>query len=240
MKSVSKLATALVLFTGLCALAGAAEEKAVDIKSKLQNRVGIKVNAIADSPIDGLVQVNTDKGLFYVSKDGEYLLQARIFNISEGMRNETEVALSEIRKAGIADFTDSAIEFKAKDEKHVITVFTDITCGYCRKLHKEVGELNDAGITVRYLAFPRSGLSSKTYQDMVSVWCADDPKAALTNAKSGSSVPAAQCKNDVAKQFEFGQQIGVNGTPNIILEDGTLIPGYQPASVLEQALNQAG
>jgi len=217
-----------------------AQEGSVDYKAKVEQQVGLEVSAIADAPVDGLVQVNTSKGLFYISENGEFLLQARIYNIDKGMRNETELALGKIRKEGISQFSDSAIEFKAKDEKHVITVFTDITCGYCRKLHKEVGELNDMGITVRYLAFPRNGLSSKTYQDMVSVWCADDPKAAMTSAKSGSSVPTAQCKNDVSRQFNFGQQIGVNGTPNIILEDGTLIPGYQPAAVLEQALNQAG
>nr|WP_232367628.1 bifunctional protein-disulfide isomerase/oxidoreductase DsbC [Alteromonas pelagimontana] len=216
-----------------------AADAPVDIKAKVENTLGLEVSSVADSPVKGLLQVNTSQGLFYISENGQYLLQARVFNIDEGMRNETETALSEMRRQGVEEFASSAIEFKAKDEKHVLTVFTDITCGYCRKLHSEVGQLNKNGITVRYLAFPRSGLNSQNYLDMVSVWCAADPKKALTEAKNGEDVKIANCKNKVAQQYQFGQQVGVNGTPNIILEDGTMIPGYQPAKVLIDALEQS-
>lgn len=209
-----------------------------EIKAKISSTVGFTVNAVADAPIDGLLQLSTDKGLFYLSEDGTYFMQARIYNLDAGMRNETEHALVDLRKDGAKRFSDTAIEFKAKNEKHVITVFTDITCGYCRKLHEEIGQYNDLGITVRYLAYPRSGLNSKGYRDMVSVWCATDPHEALTAAKAGDKVLSARCDNVVAEQYSFGQQIGVNGTPNIILPDGTLIPGYQPAAVLAQALGR--
>lgn len=210
------------------------------VQTSMQAKVGLKVLSIADSPVPGLYQLSTARGLFYASVDGNYLLQARVFNVNEGMKNETEEALAAIRLDGVAEFADDAIEFKAKDEKHVITVFTDTTCGYCRKLHNEIGELNDNGITVRYLAFPRSGLTSATYDDMVSVWCSANPQRALTEAKSGESVNTAKCQNTVAQQYQLGQRLGVTGTPNIILEDGTLIPGYQPAQVLIQALNARG
>lgn len=211
-----------------------------EVTAKIEAQLGFDVLAVADAPVTGLYQVTTDKGLFYISKDGKYLVQARIYNMDAGMRNETEVALSSLRLEGISVFDDSAIEFTAEDEKHTITVFTDITCGYCRKLHREIEQYNDLGITVRYLAFPRAGLNSQGFRDMVSVWCADDQRQAMTDAKAGEEVQAQSCKNKVAQHYQFGQQIGVNGTPNIILPDGSLIPGYQPAKAIAEVLNRKG
>lgn len=232
------LLVAMVFTTSLFAsVASAADETA--IKSKLTNMLGLEVDSLADSPIPGLVQVSTNRGFFYVSDDAKYLVQARILNIDEGMRNETEVAYSGLRIEGVKEMESSAITFKAKNEKHVISVFTDTTCGYCRKLHKEVGDLNDMGITVNYLAFPRAGLDSQNYQDMVSVWCAANPQKALTDAKAGNDVATAKCANKVAEQYLLGQKLGVNGTPNIVLPDGSLIPGYQPAGMIAQAIEQA-
>ncbi|MFQ3236352.1 MAG: thiol:disulfide interchange protein DsbC [Paraglaciecola sp.] len=209
------------------------------VKQKVQSTLGMKVSTIGDSPVPGLLQVETNKGLFYTSQDGKYLLQAKIYNLDEGMRNETESALTDMRLAGLTDFKDSTIEYKAKKEKYVVNVFTDITCGYCRKLHNQMEEYNDLGITIRYLAFPRSGLSGQSYQDMVSVWCADDPQKALTAAKNGRAVSNQSCSARVADQYNFGQSVGVSGTPNIILPDGSIIPGYQPPEQLLQALKQA-
>lgn len=225
-----------MLFASTATIAQSDTDAHDALKSKLSTTIGLDVLSIGDAPVTGLLQVNTNRGLFYVSEDGNFLLQARVFNLNEGMKNETEAALSSLRLDGIKSFQDSAIEFKAKNEKSVITVFTDITCGYCRKLHNEIGEFNDMGITVRYLAFPSQGLNSKNYNDMVSVWCAKDPEAALTNAKAGSSVLSQQCDNQVAAQYQFGQQVGVSGTPNIVLPDGSMVPGYQPASAIAQAL----
>ncbi len=111
--------------------------------------------------------------------------------------------------------------FAAPNAKYTISVFTDIECGYCRKLHQDIAELNRNGISVEYLAFPRMGLGSKDYTDMISVWCAADRRQALTNAKRGGSVPAKNCTNPVAMQYALGQQLGVNGTPAIFAPDGT-------------------
>lgn len=217
-------------------LADAADNES--IKAKIETTLKWRVDAIADSPVDGLLQISTENGLFYVSDDGTYLLQARVYNIDEEMRNETETALAEMRLDGLKQFDDSVIEFKADDEKYVVTVFTDTNCGYCRKLHEQIAQYNEEGITVRYLAYPRAGLNSPVYRQMVSVWCAADPKKALTNAKSGSNITPNNCSNDVAEQFRFGRKIGVNGTPNIVLSDGSLIPGYQPPEQLLNALQQ--
>ena len=206
------------------------------VKAKLQASLGMQVSSIGDAPVSGLLQVMTEKGLFYTSEDGKYLLQARIYNIEDGMRNVTEEALGSVRLGGLKEFKDAFIEYKADKEKYVVNIFTDITCGYCRKLHNEMDQYNALGITVRYLAFPRGGINSSSYTDMVSVWCAEDKQDAMDNAKAGGAVASKNCETKVAEQYAFGQRIGVNDTPNIIMPDGSVIPGYQPPKQLEQAL----
>ena len=206
------------------------------VKQKIQSNLSLSVLSVGDAPVPGLVQVNTDKGLFYASEDGKFFMRANIYNLDAQMRNETEVALTDIRIDGLKEFEGQTIEFKAENEKYVVNVFTDITCGYCRKLHNEIADYNDAGITVRYLAFPRGGLNSAGYKDMVSVWCAEDKQGAMTAAKAGDKIADSKCANSVADQYRFGQRVGVTGTPNIILSNGTVIPGYQPAKILEQVI----
>ena len=206
------------------------------VKAKLQASLGMQVSSIGDAPVSGLLQVMTEKGLFYTSEDGKYLLQARIYNIEDGMRNVTEEALGSVRLGGLKEFKDAFIEYKADKEKYVVNIFTDITCGYCRKLHNEMDQYNALGITVRYLAFPRGGIKSNSFTDMVSVWCADDKQEAMNNAKAGGTVANKNCETKVAEQYAFGQRIGVNGTPNIIMPNGSVIPGYQPPKQLEEAL----
>ena len=206
---------------------------------RLSAKLNIQISSIADSPVPGLKQIYTDRGLFYVSDNGEYFLQARLYNIANGIVDETELALQDLRLKGVARFSESAIEFKAPDEKYVINVFTDATCGYCRKLHNEMPQLNQLGITVKYLAWPRAGLNSQVYRDTVSIWCADDPHQAITDAKAGETVASSSCENEVAEQYKFGQQIGVNGTPNIVLPNGSVIPGYKPAQAILAELKQA-
>ena len=206
------------------------------VKTKLQASLGMQVSSIGDAPVSGLLQVMTEKGLFYTSKDGKYLLQARIYNIEDGMRNVTEEALGSERLGGLKEFKDAFIEYKADKEKYVVNIFTDITCGYCRKLHNEMDQYNELGITVRYLAFPRGGINSSSFTDMVSVWCAENKQEAMNNAKAGGTVANKNCETKVAEQYAFGQRIGVNGTPNIIMPNGSVIPGYQPPKQLEEAL----
>ncbi|MBE1300134.1 MAG: bifunctional protein-disulfide isomerase/oxidoreductase DsbC [Alteromonadaceae bacterium] len=209
------------------------------LETKFVGLLGMQVSSIANAPVPGLLEVMTDRGLFYASEDGKYLVHGRIYNMDEGMRNETENALTGVRKDGIAGFSNDMIEFKAKNEQHVVSIFTDITCGYCRKLHNEIADYNELGITVRYLAFPRGGLGSSSHDDLVSIWCAENKQEAMTNAKAGGAVEKRTCETQVDKQYLFGQQIGVSGTPAIVLEDGTMIPGYQPAATLKATLDTA-
>ncbi len=235
-----KLAVALLVFSVLIfsSIAHAADEHA-ELIQRFEQRLKIKILTIADSNVPGLLQLSTSTGIFYASENGEYFLSARIYRVGDEIVDETGAALQKFRLDGIERFKDSAIEFKADKEKYVVNVFTDATCGYCRKLHNEMDILNSLGITVRYLAFPRQGINSPVYRDAVSIWCAEDPQEAMTKAKAGSKVASASCANEVADQYSFGQAIGVNGTPNIILPNGTSIPGYQPAQSLLLALQAA-
>jgi thiol:disulfide interchange protein DsbC len=127
--------------------------------------------------------------------------------------------------------------FGADDAKHTITVFTDIDCGYCRKLHREIDDYNKENIRVRYLFYPRAGVGSPSYDKAVSVWCADDRKQAMTDAKSGKTLESKSCDNPVKGHLVLGELMGVNGTPAIVLESGELLPGYVPAKRMAQMLN---
>ena len=173
--------------------------------------LGITVKQIKDSPLAGLKTVITDKGVLYSSADGKYLIQGTMIDL-ENRRNITEDALSDVRQKGIAEYEDSMIVYKAENEKHQITVFTDITCGYCRKLHRELEDYLAAGITVKYLAFPRGGLRGSGYEDLKNVWCAKDAAAALTEAKAGGEVkPVENCQAPVAEHYQLGQSFGISG-----------------------------
>ncbi|WP_111977655.1 bifunctional protein-disulfide isomerase/oxidoreductase DsbC [Algibacillus agarilyticus] len=230
-----------VISTAVAVLALSFSSLAVD-KATEQNihqqfmKIGMMPKNIEPSPVKGLLQVTTEKGLFYFSEAGNFLVHGTIYNMDKGMKNETESVLSVQRKSAVNDYSDSMIEFKAKDEKYVVNVFTDISCGYCRKLHNEMADYNNAGITVRYLAFPRGGVNSKAYNDMVSIWCADEKQTAMTNAKTSGAVVAKSCDSPVSKHYELGGKLGVNGTPAIILQDGSMIPGYKPAADLLKIL----
>ncbi|MBU2277790.1 MAG: thioredoxin fold domain-containing protein, partial [Gammaproteobacteria bacterium] len=154
-------------------LSAAVADDHAQLKATLAE-IGLKVNSVADSVVPGLQQVLTDKGLFFSSNKGQFLIEGSVYDLTNRQLVNDKI-LQDVRKSGIAAMQDSAIEFKAKDEKHVITVFTDTSCGYCRKLHSELQTYLDKGITVRYLAFPRGGVSSETYTELQSIWCAKNP-----------------------------------------------------------------
>ena len=230
----------VIAISGLCAVlsfTAQAQQDYAEIRAKITDGVGLSVISVEPSPIPGLLQAMTSRGLFYISEDGTYLVHGKVFNLDKGLRNETEEALSAVRLQGIERFADSMIEFKADNEKHQVTVFTDTTCGYCRKLHAQMDDYNARGITVRYLAFPRGGVSSEGFSDLVSVWCAGNPQQAMTDAKDGKDISSKSCQNKVSEHYSFGQQVGVQGTPAIVLGNGNMIPGYQPPAELIKILD---
>ncbi len=224
----------LLMFTLLATtLSGAAHADSAAIKQLLA-KLGVQSTDVQPSPVKGISTVLTDSGVLYVTDDGKHIIQGPMYDVSGAQPvNVTNTLLAGKLNA----LEKEMIVYKAPQEKHVITVFTDITCGYCHKLHEQMSDYNALGITVRYLAFPRAGLGSPSFRKIASAWCAKDPRAALTSLKNGEEIPENVCAdNPVAAQMLLGEKVGVNGTPALVLEDGTLVPGYRPAKELAKLL----
>ena len=194
---------------------------------------------IQPSVIPGMFEVAVGPLVIYMSADGKYAFNGSLINL-ETRENLTDIAKAKARIEAMAKVPESSmILYPAKGEqKHFVTVFSDIDCPYCHKLHKEIPAMNEAGITVRYMAYPRSGINSPSYFKAVSVWCADDPKKAMDDSMTGRPVPKKQCENPVAMHMKQAQYFGVNGTPNLILDNGNMIPGYVSAKELIKELNR--
>ncbi|HET8816461.1 MAG TPA: bifunctional protein-disulfide isomerase/oxidoreductase DsbC [Pseudidiomarina sp.] len=200
-------------------------------------RMGFKVESVRESSIQGLYEVITNQGLIYVSPDGQQLMSGRIYDITGAQpENVSDVTLNAMRRSNLAEQADTAIEFKAPKEKYVVSVFTDPTCGYCRQLHQQIDSYLDAGITIRYYAWPRSGLQGSAFNQLNAIWCATNPQDAMTRAKADKSIQQGNCETPVKEHFEMGQKFGVRGTPALVLADGRMLPGYLPPSRLLQEL----
>lgn len=194
--------------------------------------------AVSETPIEGILQVQINGDIVYTSVDGQYLFQGRVINM-ETREDLTETAKSVLRKELMVGIdTSKQITFTPDEPAYDLMVFTDIDCGYCRKLHAEVEEYNQQGIAIHYMAFPRAGIGSRSYEKAVSVWCADDQQNAMTQAKQGSEPDPAQCDNPIAEQYQLGIELGVTGTPALLTSGGQLIPGYVPPDQLRKRLDQ--
>jgi thiol:disulfide interchange protein DsbC len=195
-----------------------------------------QVDAVKPSEIKGLYEVNAGSNIFYASEDGKYLLQGQLFDV-DAKKNITESKLGAVRKAALDKIGEQdMIVFKAPNSKYTVSVVTDIDCGYCRKLHSEIDQYLAQGITVRYLFFPRAGKGSESYNKAVAVWCAADKNKALTAAKKGDAFDTKSCDNPVDKHMQLGDDFGMSGTPMIVTEKGTILPGYVPAAQLAKKL----
>ena len=223
-------------------LDGIANETEIVTKINQVLPAGMSVKGIKPSQVDGLFVVDIgDLQPIYASKDGNFFLYGEMYAIKNGeLLNTTKQEISLNRRA-ILDSELSEkdfITFAATDEKHVITVFTDVDCGYCRKFHGEIEDYNAQGITVNYVAFPRSGLESDSYNKIVSAWCSSDPKGTLTALKEGRDPALKLCQDHpVEDHYLLGQRIGITGTPAIISSSGDLLPGYLPPMELLKKLN---
>lgn len=200
---------------------------------------GVKVDAIRATPLPGVYEIQAGMNFGYVSGDGRYLIEGDLNDLISGKRL-TEDRRREARAglmAGVAD--NQTIEFFPQNQplKYTVTVFTDLDCGYCRKLHQEIAGYNKEGIGVRYVFFPRSGPNTESFYKAEKVWCAADQRQALTLAKQGGKVEGDKsCPNPVMSHYQLAAQLGIRGTPAIVLPDGELIPGYQPPAALAEIL----
>ncbi|MBB5209960.1 DsbC family protein [Microbulbifer hydrolyticus] len=242
-KPLSALVAVVSLLVGQAAVADVDEAVAKQIKAKLiAGNPQATFGDVRESPMPGLYEVDVNGGnVLFVSRDGGHFIAGDMFEVGA----QKVVNLSEKRRGlhraevmGQQDLKDMIVfSPKGKPKAHIY-VFTDVDCGYCRKLHDDVPKLNSLGIEVRYLAFPRAGLNSVGYRKIATAWCADDPNKTLTDLKNRKNVPLKVCKNNpVAAQYKLGNEaIDVRGTPTIVMEDGTVVPGYLPPDTLAKAL----
>ncbi|MFK5894443.1 MAG: DsbC family protein [Pseudomonadota bacterium] len=195
-------------------------------------------DSINKTELPGIYEVSYGTAIFYFNKDASLMLKGDLIdmknkvNLTEKKRTTSRLAL--IDAMGEANM----IVYPAKNEKYKVTVFTDIDCPYCVKLHREMSDYNNMGITVRYMAYPRAGIGSPSYDKIVSVWCSEDRNQAMSDAKNGKTLDKKTCENPVAQQLNLGQEIGVRGTPALFLSDGTMLPGYVKAAKLKAILDE--
>lgn len=213
------------------------------IQAGLQKgRPGLEVTGVEKSVIPGMYKAVVGGGPHvYITADGKHFISGDIFEVREGnIVNLTEFERNDDRAAAMAkiDKKDMIIFSPKQDVKKVMYVFTDVDCGYCQLMHSKMPEYNEMGIEVRYLAYPRAGINSDSYNKVASAWCAKDPNDALTKLKNRQEIPENVCEgNPVAEQYNIGREIGLSGTPAIILEDGELIAGYLEPAKLKARFN---
>ena len=206
-------------------------------KSLRQILPDVAPDQITPSPIKGISEVLLGSRIFYVTDDGHYLFQGSLIDL-QTRTDVSEDRLKLVRLDALKDVgEDKMIIFPAKESRHTITVFTDVDCTYCRKLHREIDQYNARGITVRYVLYPRSGVDTPSYYQSVSVLCDADRQKALTRAKAGEQLERRTCDNPIKEHMQLGTLMGLKGTPAIVMSDGELLPGYVPADKLVQALD---
>lgn len=202
----------------------------------LKSMPTLPIESVTPSPVKGLFEVTVGGDILYVSDDGKYLLQGRLID-TQTKTDLTDEKLSGVRKAALDKLgAEKMIIFKPKIHTYTATVFTDIDCGYCRKLHSELDSYLAEGIQIQYVFYPRAGKGSDSYNKAVSVWCAKDRNAALTAAKKDQKVEAKTCENPVDEHMAIATSFDVKGTPMIVTEKGTIYPGYLPAKQLVEIL----
>lgn len=222
----------------------AATTAKADPRAELVKRMpGSKPEDFRPTPLPGIFEYARGADIIYLSADGKFAFDGDLYelgsenNLSEQRRREARLAMvAEVPESQMIIFGPK----DAKQTKHTITVFTDIDCGYCRKLHAEMSQYNDLGIRVRYLFYPRSGPDTESWQKAESVICAANRTDAMTRAKRGETVRSNKCKTAVVQRdFALGQEVGLRGTPALLLEDGELVSGYVPAAMLIRRLEQS-
>jgi thiol:disulfide interchange protein DsbC len=233
--SASFMATAQVP-AGQNSPAASADPRA-DIAAKIP---GTKPDDLRASPIPGVYELAQGADIAYVSSDGKYAIDGDLIEIAS-KDNLTEKTRRAERAKLIGGVPESQmVVFAPKDPKYTVTVFTDVDCGYCRKLHSQIADYNRLGIKVRYLFYPRSGPNTESWDKAEQVWCSPNRGDALTKAKLDQTIPGPKhcAGSPVAREYALGQDVGVRGTPAIVLDDGEMLPGYLPPQSLAQHLRK--
>ncbi|MBS0379831.1 MAG: DsbC family protein [Proteobacteria bacterium] len=216
-------------------------DESADARAELAKHLpGAKADDLRVSPIKGMYEYTKGTDIAYVTADGKYAINGDLYDVAKD-QNLSDARRRELRNNMLAAYPESQmLVFGPKDPKYTVTVFTDVDCAFCRKLHSQIAEYNRLGIRVRYLLYPRTGPNSEAWTKAEQVWCSSDRNDALTRAKLGQELKVKPCAdNPVARSYQLGQDFALQGTPAIVLANGDLLPGYVPPDVLVKDLQEA-
>jgi thiol:disulfide interchange protein DsbC len=237
-----KIKVPLVLLMFALISGSYADARVVMLKQRLATVFPAEMipDEIRPSEMAGFYEAQINGHIFYISEDGRYLINGEVLDLQQ-QKNLTKTRLSDKRRQLLASLDeDDMIIYGGESYRYTVTVFTDIDCGYCRKLHSQMKQYNGLGIRIRYLAYPRAGINSPSFKKAEAVWCAEDRQKALSLAKTGQQPVYRACDNPVAEQYQLGGQFGVQGTPAIVLDNGELVPGYVPPADLLRMIQSKG
>ncbi len=197
------------------------------------------IDKVEKSPIDGYSQAIVGSQLVYVSNDGRYILQGTLYDVDAKLDlSASRMSRENVAKLAAYPEAQRIVFAPSGKPKYKVTVFTDIDCGYCRKMHSHIAEYNERGIQVDYLFFPRSGPGTPSFDKAISVWCAKDRNGAFTSAKAGQDPSPLKCENPIAQEYQLGITVGVDGTPAVYAPDGSRIGGYLTPDQLQASLER--
>jgi thiol:disulfide interchange protein DsbC len=211
-----------------------------DGRADIARRLEVPLEAVRPSPIPGLYEVAHGGEVVYVTPDGHFVIAGDLYDSDKG-KNLTAVRRAEARAESLKTLNDDdAIIFAPKQPRYTVTVFTDVDCQYCRRLHSDIAEYNRLGVRVRYMFYPRTGPGTDSWRKAESVWCSTNRQEALTRAKQGVEVPVlkAACQTPISRTYAVGQDLGIRGTPGIFTERGDYVAGYLPPAQLLEKLKQ--
>ena len=225
-----------IALLALSLFAGSAMADDASLKSSLE-KIGATNVRLSESPLPGFRLATSNEGIVHISENGQYVVQGN-FNVLELKNGKATDITHKAQMASLNALSNEMIIYPAKQEKHVVTVFMDITCHYCHILFENVKAYNEEGITLRFLAFPRAGLNTQTAKQMEAIWQAKDRMKALEDAEAGNLPKELKTPNLVKKHYELGIQFGVTGTPYMVTDKGEVIGGYVPAKELAKMLSE--
>ncbi|WP_314283142.1 bifunctional protein-disulfide isomerase/oxidoreductase DsbC [Haemophilus sputorum] len=225
-----------IALLALSLFAGSAMADDASLKSNLE-KIGATNVRLSESPLPGFRLATSNEGIVHISENGQYVVQGN-FNVLELKNGKATDITHKAQMASLNALSNEMIIYPAKQEKHVVTVFMDITCHYCHILFENVKAYNEEGITLRFLAFPRAGVNTQTAKQMEAIWQAKDRMKALEDAEAGNLPKELKTPNLVKKHYELGIQFGVTGTPYMVTDKGEVIGGYVPAKELAKMLSE--
>ncbi|CUS49257.1 MAG: thiol:disulfide interchange protein Dsb [Idiomarinaceae bacterium HL-53] len=238
MKLVSRFVITLCIFGA--SLQVSAQDISASLEASLNQKLttmGLALQRLERAPeLEGFYLAFTNQGVFYIAEDGSQLIAGKVYAIAGQPVDLTEQTVGRVRRSLLEELDGKTLEYPAADEQFEVTIFTDHTCPYCRQLHEQMDAYNELGISVRYMAFPRAGLEARSASELQSIWCAENPEQAMDSAMGGTTPPSEECEASMVEHLTYARQMGVTGTPGIILPTGRLIPGFVPPEALIQEL----